>query len=184
MNAAQQAKYFYQWGQLREVLRARGLTSAQCEQHRHEITRKALGVDKSSKDFTNADLDAVLAKIAAERDPAGFAAQMALQDSPDNARAAIERRTVAALEVLVGHEANRSRYLDGTARKICGRFYADCTDAQRAKIMGALERSARVRLACDQRQADKEAEDAQPKVVLADVEIPSPTRQLIAGEDF
>jgi hypothetical protein len=167
MNGAQIQKYFWEWGRLRKVLRERGLTSKQADARRSELTRKALGHDKSSKDFTNADLDAVLRVFAAERDPSGFDEQMKLQDSPDRAEASVRNRIEAAAAAIVTDGdpnfigLHRNNYISSTARRITGKQYHECTHADRVKIMGALERSAAVkrRRAATQEAARLEAAD-------------------------
>lgn len=148
MSPAQQSMYFGAFGDLRAKLKAEGWTSAQIDEERHHITRLALGRDKSSKRFTNADLDAVLAKIKARIAPADFEAQMRLQDSPEIARATIDQRIEAALDEIV--EApdpafaglRRGNYLDGTARKIFGKGVGSIDEHERVKLMGILERNA------------------------------------------
>lgn len=147
MTPAQTAMYFAEWGKLRDVLRARGWSNAKIETHRHEITKKALGRPKSSKAFTNADLDAVLAKINAERDPAGFDAQMRIQDSPERARAdqleACHRVCWEMFELGDNGFAQREsaeRYIAGTARNVVKKSLADCTAADLAIVCGCLAR--------------------------------------------
>src|SRR4051812_46683499 len=87
MNSRQSAMYWAEWAKLRDVLRGKGKSSVQIEDYRHALTRRALGLDKSSKDFTNADLDKVLARIKAESEPGNLDAQIAIQESPEKRRA-------------------------------------------------------------------------------------------------
>lgn len=168
MNAAQQAMYFSEFGKLREVLRTRGKSNAEIEAHRHAITVRALGAAKSSKDFTNGDLDLVLARIRAELSPADLDGQMALQESPHKARVEIDRRIDQALQILVpaGNSSQftslkRLRYVEGAAIRICrGKQLHELTNAELAKVMGALERSARIRSKqAAAAQADKVGDD-------------------------
>ena len=147
MTPAQTAMYFAEWGKLRDVLRAKGWKNADIEQQRHEVTRRALGVRKSSKDFTNADLDKVLARIAAEREPDNFDAQMALQDSPEKRRvAALEACNRACWEIYC-HGGNngfaqgeaRERYIAGVARNVVKKPIEDCTAEELRIVWGILD---------------------------------------------
>lgn len=64
LNEAQWNKYFSTWLKVREVLiKFGGESPKTADAKRKEIHRDALGVDKSSKDFTNLDLDKVLAEL-------------------------------------------------------------------------------------------------------------------------
>jgi hypothetical protein len=56
MTPAQTQKYFREWGAVRAACLARGWAVPD----RHELHRRALGRDKSSKAFSNADFDKVL----------------------------------------------------------------------------------------------------------------------------
>jgi len=152
MNISQTAMYFAEFGKLRKLRKDEGWTGQEIDEERHRITRTALGRDKSSKDFSNGDLDAVLARIKALVSPGDFAAQMRQQDSPDLRRASVEARIEAALDVIVIAPdpqfagLRRGNYLTGTAKRICGKAYCELSDKERAKVMGALERSAAVKL--------------------------------------
>ena len=146
MNPAQSAKYWAEFGKLRDVLRAQGKSSSEIEEHRHALTRRALGVQKSSKHFTNGDLDKVLARIAAEREPSNLDAQLALQDSPEKRRRALLLRCHAACDRMWSH-GNDSRmvsevaqlgYIRGTARNVIKKELDDCTPEDLAKVLGCL----------------------------------------------
>jgi hypothetical protein len=139
MTPAQQAKYFAEWGQLRDVLRARGLTSAQCEQYRRDLTRRAIGIEKSSKELTNPELDKVLALIAAERAPADFNAQIRLQDSPEKRFSML----LARVEALAEHMDLPTHYVDGIARRMFGRQYHELPERALQQIEGILRRRLR-----------------------------------------
>ncbi|WP_009960366.1 hypothetical protein [Verrucomicrobium spinosum] len=61
MNAKQQKLYLSRWLAVKDVLvKLGGYSAKEAEAMRHEIHTEALGKDKSSKDFTNSDLDRVL----------------------------------------------------------------------------------------------------------------------------
>lgn len=60
MTPQQNRAYWRRWNEVRSVLTSLGEFSKEdAEAERHEITRAALGHDKSSKDFTHRDLDAI-----------------------------------------------------------------------------------------------------------------------------
>lgn len=61
MNAKQQRLYLSRWLAVKGVLvKLGGYSAKEADAMRHEIHADALGKDKSSKDFTNAELDRVL----------------------------------------------------------------------------------------------------------------------------
>ena len=139
--------YWAEWSRLRDMLRSRGKSLTQVEDYRHALTRRALGVDKSSKLFTNSDLDKVLARLRAEIDPADLDAQLALQESPDRRRAYILERCDECCAEMWSH-GNDSRmmkaearqgYIRGTARAVIKRELDACTDADLGKVLGCLE---------------------------------------------
>lgn len=139
--------YWGEWARLRDVLVSRGKTHTQVEEHRHALTVRALGVAKSSKAFSNADLDRVLARIRAEREPANLDAQLALEDSPEKRRAYLLDRLDRACWAMyadggdnrMAQPETRLRYIAGTARNVIGKDPDDCTDAELGKVLGCLE---------------------------------------------
>ena len=187
MTAAQTAMYFAEWGKVRQGLRDQGKSSAECETHRRDLTRKALGHQKSSKYFTNAELDKVLAAIKAQSGPADFNSQMRVQDSPDIRRAAMMEKCKRACWEMYqlgdnGMANHDDAYIAGTARNVVKKPIENCTAEDLAVVLGCLMRKLGVM------QKKKAAEDAArlaPKPVrMAEVAIASPTKQLIAGEDY
>ena len=67
ISAAQHKLYLYEWGQLVGSWRALGLTAN--EATRKEITRLAIGSDKSSKFLNNTELDKVIYAFRLAREP-------------------------------------------------------------------------------------------------------------------
>jgi hypothetical protein len=60
MTPRQNRAYWIRWNEVRSVLTSMGEFSKEdAEAERHEITRAALGKEKSSKDFSHRDLDAI-----------------------------------------------------------------------------------------------------------------------------
>lgn len=158
MNSAQTNLYFFHWGKAREHYRAKGLTAKQADAKRHELHKRALGRDKSSKDFTNAELDKVIAAFQAAYDGGNLEAQLAQLDQPESRRLRmIKRCETAARSFITGESeekiaANVRAYLDGTADRMFGVAFVHLDrdqdgNGQLAKVMGALERTARVRKA-------------------------------------
>lgn len=156
MNPAQTSLYFREWGLVRKHFIAKGLDSKQADNKRHELHRRALGIDKSSKDFTNAELDKVLAVFRAVHDGGNLDAQLAALDQPENRRLKMIDRARKAVRSFINgktdadKEANVARYLDGTADRMFGVAFVHLDhgqdgNAQLAKVMGAVERTARVR---------------------------------------
>jgi hypothetical protein len=61
MTSAQTKLYWRQWSKVRKTLLELGeFSPAEADQERHEIHRRALGHDKSSKALTNRDLNVIL----------------------------------------------------------------------------------------------------------------------------
>ena len=78
MTPAQNALYFREWGRVRSVCKQQGFPIPD----RHDLHVKALGLDRSHLDFTNEDLDQVLAEFRAISQPDNLAAQLRQQDQP------------------------------------------------------------------------------------------------------
>jgi len=78
MTPAQNKLYFREWGRVRSVCKQQGFPIPD----RHDLHVKALGLDRSHLDFTNEDLDQVLAEFRAISQPDNLAAQLRQQDQP------------------------------------------------------------------------------------------------------
>lgn len=151
MNAAQTSLYFFHWGKVRAYYLGKSIDPKQVDAKRHELHKKSLGVMKSSKDFTNADLDKVIATFRAIYDDANFAAQMRQLDQPEERRRALVARCWKAMGTFITDQNERIRqnkceaYINGTAKRMFGAGYEQLPDTQLAQVMGALERSAAVK---------------------------------------
>jgi hypothetical protein len=78
MTTLQNSLYFREWGRVRSVCKQQGFSIPD----RHDLHVKALGLDKSHLDFTNADFDRVLAEFRAISQPDNLAAQLRQQAMP------------------------------------------------------------------------------------------------------
>ena len=78
MTALQNRLYFREWGRVRAACKQQGFPIPE----RHDLHLKALGLDKSHLDFTNEDLDQVLAEFRAISQPDNLAAQLRQQEQP------------------------------------------------------------------------------------------------------
>ena len=78
MTSLQNRLYFREWGRVRTACKQQGFPIPD----RHDLHVKALGVDKSHLDFSNEDLDQVLAEFRAISQPDNLAAQLRQQDQP------------------------------------------------------------------------------------------------------
>ncbi len=78
MTPSQNSLYFREWGRVRAACKQQGFPVP----NRHTLHVKALGHDKSSKHFTNDDLDLVLAEFRAISQPDSLAAQLRQQAQP------------------------------------------------------------------------------------------------------
>lgn len=141
MNAAQTAKYFWEWGRAREHFIGKGMTHAQADAKRHELHRKALGRDKSSKAFTNADLDKVIAVFRAVWDGGNLDAQLAQIDQAENRRAGVIRRIAVLMLHLGAHPGSESAYVRGMSKKLFGDDqYQQLDDVKLAQLEGVIVR--------------------------------------------
>jgi hypothetical protein len=78
MTTSQNRLYFREWGRVQATCKQQGFPIPD----RHGLHVKALGLDKSHLDFTNEDLDQVLAEFRAISQPDNLAAQLRQQDQP------------------------------------------------------------------------------------------------------
>ena len=92
MTALQNRLYFREWGRVRAACKQQGFPIPD----RHGLHVKALGFDKSHLDFTNEDLDQVLAEFRAISQPDNLAAQLRQQDMPRRRLPYSIRRLAAA----------------------------------------------------------------------------------------
>jgi hypothetical protein len=153
MNSAQTQKYFWEWGQARAWYVAHGKTKVEADAMRHELHKKALGADKSTKAFTNGDLDKVMAAFRAIHDGGNLNAQMDAEDQPERRRGKIEARAwILAREIWPlpldrDAEYARRNKLFFLALRICKTPFEKCSDVQLSKVVGALEAQKRRELA-------------------------------------
>jgi hypothetical protein len=143
MTPRQQGMYWREWGRCREYFRNKGLTSAECDAKRHEPHRRALGHEKSSKSFCNADLDKVIAAFRAVWDDANFDAQMRQREQPDRRREDMVNRCWDAARVCMGGDPAPDTimaYLDGTAHKIFKVEFSALDERRLGVVMGILEK--------------------------------------------
>jgi len=78
MTARQNSFYFREWGSVRAACKAHGWPVPD----RHELHVRALGYDRSHLDFSNEDLDKVLAEFRAISRPDDLAGQLRQRDQP------------------------------------------------------------------------------------------------------
>jgi hypothetical protein len=78
ISKKQDSLYWREWAAAKKFCASLDLP----EPDRHQLHTQALGADKSHKDFTNADLDKVLAAFRAISDPANVQAQLRQIDQP------------------------------------------------------------------------------------------------------
>lgn len=149
MTGAQHQKYFWEWGRCRDFYRSKGLSAAQADAKRHELHVKALGRDKSSKSFTNAELDKVLAAFRSIFDASSLDAQMDIQEQPERRRAAMEARIMkAGRAFLQGNDNSHTEwkiinYVGGICAKLSiERRWPMLDEQAMAKVMGIMERRA------------------------------------------
>lgn len=145
MTSAQLIKYrvtLVQWA------KARRAAGKPCDDTaRYELHRRCTGRACSSKEFTNPEFDKVLAAMAAEIDPAGFAEQMRIQESPDLRLEEFRNRCLDAVAFIVGaDDAHRRNYLRTIVRQVSyGRHeeLSALSERQTQVVMGIVEKRSR-----------------------------------------
>lgn len=147
MKAAQTALYFREWGAVRRHFIAAGLDPKQADAKRHALHVRALGAGKSSKDFSNLDLDKVLGVFRAITRPADLNAQLHVEESEEERlREALEACRAACWEMYqlgdnrMATGDQRDRYIAGTARRILKKEPGACASAELNVVLGALRR--------------------------------------------
>lgn len=141
MNQAQTALYFRHWGLARKWYIAHGIDPKQADAKRHALHKQALGHDKSSKEFTNPDLDKVLAAFQAVHDGGNLNAQLRQIDQPEARGRALHAR-IASLAEACGIEGGIEG-LEGYLKNFMhGRPYARLSERELQQVAGILERRA------------------------------------------
>lgn len=99
ISAKQLKWYWREWRDARKALIAAGYSAVEADSERHELHRKALGSDVSSKQLTNEGFEKVLAAFRALSQPGDLASQLSAQQGH-------RRRLLHSLEKLAkGREA-------------------------------------------------------------------------------
>lgn len=130
MTPKQTQLYWREWSKAKKALESAmdpsgktRLSAIEAEQRRHEIALEACG-KQSTKDFTNKDLDKVLAAFRALSDPANLNAQLAQQEMP-------RRRMVYGIQdIILGPltealGSGAQKYADTVAKAKFGRTDLD-----------------------------------------------------------
>jgi hypothetical protein len=160
MTSAQSMLYFREVGRVRDVLKAKGLPFGDVQ--RHALHKKALGVAKSSKDFTNADLDKVLAALKAISEPGNLTAQMRAMEQPQLRRLDAQTACLKLLDELgIGRDSTQERtdfiqraYLDGIAKRFTHGAHI-CFNTLDDRTANAILHTLRMRVLSRQRAKDK-----------------------------
>lgn len=123
---------------------------------RHALYVEALGYYKSSRDFTTAEANKVLAKLRVWSRPDDLNAQLKPDEDEAERRAeAMDRCLAACWEMYelgdnrLAQVENQRRYIAGTARNVVKKEPADCTAAELNKVLGCLLASVRRRRAAN-----------------------------------
>jgi hypothetical protein len=142
VNAAQTRKYWWEWSRAREFYLGRGLTHEAADAKRHELHRKALGRDKSSKSFSNADLDKVIAAFRAVWDGGNLDAQLRQIEQPEQRLRELHARIARLAEAcgVDGGDEGLAAYLKNFLK---GRSFAGLGERELQQVAGILERRAK-----------------------------------------
>ena len=139
MSPLQTAKYFREWGKVRAHYIAQGIDPKQVDAKRHELHRKALGAMKSSKAFTNSDLDKVLATFYSITRPADLNAQLHQIEQPLERLRGVQHALLDLAAKVVDEPGREKAYVKGLAEKIfLGIEYTALTESQLQQIAGIV----------------------------------------------
>jgi hypothetical protein len=154
MSPAQTKLYFREWNGVRMMLRRQGVEAKECDARRHELHQQALGYQRSSKDFTNDELDRVLAEFRALTRPADLEAQLGAQAQP-------ARRGMWKVRQLCAELGRGVEYASGIARRMNQEGRLGSADLEQLaagdlrKVIIALEQQRR-RMNQESKKAGKE----------------------------
>lgn len=144
MSPLQTALYFREWGVVRQHYRAKGIDAAQVDAKRHQLHKQALGVMKSSKKFTNADLDKVLAVFRAITQPDNLNAQLHAIEQPEQRMAKLHadcRAIVLQLPKIAAAqhpETYADNYINQVAFSLAGVVFYALSEQNAARVLGIL----------------------------------------------
>lgn len=142
MTPSQTRMYFSLIGRVRDVYKGKGLAFGDVQ--RHALHQKALGVMKSSKDFTNVDLDKVKATILAIVEPGNLTAQLNQLDQPERRLGKLQASCWGIVhqipKIKDSHDPqyNAEHYLDTIARSLTGRVFEKLDEKDVARVLGIL----------------------------------------------
>lgn len=164
MSPLQTSLYFREWGMVRKHYTGQGIDPKQADAKRHELHRRALGLMKSSKAFTNADLDKVLATFRAITQPDNLEAQLRQVDQPEMRHSALLGRVRDLVGRCQVNQGNEGIYLDGMAQRIFRvTQYHKLDEKQLCQLAGILEkRISQIRQPARGKQAVGELADNVP----------------------
>lgn len=149
MTDAQTRLYWREWSLAREWYRSHGKGTSQADEMRHTIHARALGREKSSKDFTNPDLDKVLAAFRAVHDGGNLEAQLRAEDQPVLRTQALIANVREVAKGCVDREGMEDAYLNGLTKKVFQvNTYKELREGQLSQLRGILfQRLAQIRRA-------------------------------------
>lgn len=112
MNTAQRLMLFGLWNTWRKALRRQGVPAKDCDQRRREVTKKALGYDRSWREgekWSNAEVDALKAALLALTQADDMRPQLESLDQP-------RRRMLYAIDQECGKLRKNRDYARGIAK--------------------------------------------------------------------
>lgn len=147
MSPDQTRLYFREWGKVRRHFLARGIDPNQADAKRYELHTRALGVDKSSKDFSNTDLDKVLGVFFAILRPDDLNSQLRQLDQGEERKNKLigdcHRATYRMADLGESRlqlYPQQTAYIFGIARNVIHKPLESCSAEDWAVIHGVLLR--------------------------------------------
>ncbi len=114
-----------------------GRSPQAADEERHALHLRALGYDKSSKDFTNLEFDYILATFRSWSMPDDLGAQLKQIDQPS-----VRCRYVADQyldQIGEVYAKAREAYLDGLALRMTKKLPSDMNQSDWSKVLAALK---------------------------------------------
>ncbi len=137
MTGRQIRKYWVEWSKCRTALIHHGRSPQAADKERHDLHLRALGYDKSSKEFTNLEFDYILATFRSWSMPDDLGAQLKQIDQPSiRCRYVADQYLDQIGEVF---DKQRDAYLDGLALRMTKKLASKMNQSDWSKVLAALK---------------------------------------------
>ncbi len=136
MTGRQIRKYWGEWSKCRTALINHGRSRQEADEERHELHARALGYDKSSKDFTDLEFDYILAIFRSWSMPDDLGAQLKQIDQPSIRCRFVADQYLDGIGEVFGKA--RDAYLDGLALRMTKKLTSEMNQKDWSTVLAAL----------------------------------------------